>query len=240
MKFLKEKFLEDFKIERKFFDKRTLLAIFKLMNKGYVDRVESLVKEGKESCVLSAKDKSNNWIALKVYRTEHCDFKNMWKYLIADPRFFGIKKDRRSVVYAWCRREFKNLKIAFKAKVACPKPIAFFENVLVMSFVGEDGKPAPRLVDVILSKKDASSIYKRIIQEVKKLVSSKLVHTDLSAFNILLFDKPYLIDFSQAVTFAHPLAKDFLIRDLKNINLYFKKLGVRVKDEEKLFKELVP
>lgn len=239
MKFLKEKFLEDFKIERKFFDKRTLLAIFKLMNKGYVEIVESLVKEGKESCVLSAKDKANNWIALKVYRTEHCDFKNMWKYLIADPRFAGIKKDRRSVVYAWCRREFKNLKIASKAKVNCPKPIAFFENVLVMSFIGKDGKPAPRLIDVVLSKEDAELIYKQIIEEVKKLASVKLVHTDLSAFNVLLFDKPYLIDFSQAVTFAHPLAKDFLIRDLKNINLYFKKLGVKVKDEEKIAKELI-
>ncbi len=209
------------------------------MNKGYVKVVESLIKEGKESCVLSGKDKNDNWIALKVYRTEYCDFKNMWKYLVADPRFYGIKKSRRSIVYTWCKREFKNLKIAFSAKVSCPEPIAFFENVLVMSFIGKDGNPAPRLIDVSLDKETGLTIYENIIEEVKKLAKAKLVHSDLSAFNILLLEKPYLIDFSQAVPFSHPLAKEFLLRDLKNINLYFEKIGIQVKSEEEIIEELI-
>lgn len=232
-------FFEKFKIERKVFDRRTILAIIKLMNKGYVKVVESLIKEGKESCVLSGKDKNDNWIALKVYRTEYCDFKNMWKYLVADPRFYGIKKSRRSIVYTWCKREFKNLKIAFSAKVSCPEPIAFFENVLVMSFIGKDGNPAPRLIDVSLDKETGLTIYENIIEEVKKLAKAKLVHSDLSAFNILLLEKPYLIDFSQAVPFSHPLAKEFLLRDLKNINLYFEKIGIQVKSEEEIIEELI-
>lgn len=232
-------FFEKFKIERKVFDRRTILAIIKLMNKGYVKVVESLIKEGKESCVLSGKDKNDNWIALKVYRTEYCDFKNMWKYLVADPRFHGIKKSRRSIVYTWCKREFKNLKIAFSAKVSCPEPIAFFENVLVMSFIGKDGNPAPRLIDVSLDKETGLTIYENIIEEVKKLAKAKLVHSDLSAFNILLLEKPYLIDFSQAVPFSHPLAKEFLLRDLKNINLYFEKIGIQVKSEEEIIEELI-
>ncbi len=232
-------FFEKFKIERKVFDRKTILAILKLMNKGYVKIVESLIKEGKESCVLSGKDKKDNWIALKVYRIEHCDFKNMWKYLVSDPRFYGVKKSRRSIVYTWCKREFKNLKIAFSAKVSCPEPIAFFENVLVMSFLGENGKPAPRLIDVSLDEKNALAVYESIMEEVKKLAKAKLIHSDLSAFNILLLEKPYLIDFSQAVPFSHPLAKEFLVRDLKNINSYFKKIGISVKSEEEIIKELI-
>ncbi|MEM5790580.1 MAG: serine protein kinase RIO [Candidatus Aenigmatarchaeota archaeon] len=232
-------FFENFKIERKVFDRRTILAILKLMNKGYIRIVESLIKEGKESCVLSGKDKKENWIVLKIYRIEYCDFKNMWKYLITDPRFSGIKKDRRSIVHVWCRREFKNLKIASDAGVSCPKPIAFFENVLVMEFIGKNGNPAPRLIDVSLNSKEAQNVYESIIEEVKKLLKAKLVHSDLSAFNILFFEKPYLIDFSQAVTLSHPLAEEFLKRDLKNISSYFKKIGIPVKSEEEIIKEFI-
>jgi len=224
-------FWEKFKIERKVFDRKTLLAIFRLMNKGYVKTVESLVKEGKESCVLSAKDKKGNWVALKVYRVEHCDFKSMWKYLVSDPRFFAVRKDRRSVVYNWCKREFKNLKIAFNSGVWCPEPIAFFENVLVMSFIGEEGKPAPRLIDLVLSEEDAKIVYEEVIENLKKLIKAKLIHSDLSPYNILLKERPYFIDFSQAVTFSHPLAKDFLERDLKNINSHFQRIGIDVKED---------
>jgi len=33
-----------------------------------------------------------------------------------------------------------------------------------------------------------------------KLTKAGIIHTDLSAFNILYFDKAYIIDFSQGVT----------------------------------------
>lgn len=230
--------MKEFKIERKVFDDRTLYAIYRLMLKGFIKTVESLVKEGKESLVLSGKDKKDNWLAIKVYRTEYCDFKNMWKYLIGDPRFSGIKKERRIVVFNWCKREFKNLTIAYNAGVSCPKPISFNENVLVTEFIGKDGKFAPMLSDMKFSVKDARFIYKIILDEMKKIVKAGLVHADLSAYNILFFKKPYIIDFSQAVPLNHVMAKDFLRRDIKNINSYFKKLDVEVKDEEELFNDL--
>lgn len=228
------KFLDKFKIERKVFDKRTLFAIYKLMNKGVLKRIESIVKEGKESIICAAKGQKENFVAVKIYRTLHCDFKNMWNYLINDPRFKRIKKDRFSIVVAWAKREYKNLKIASKNKVNCPKPIAVYENILVMEFIGKLDAPAPRLVDIRVEEPE--KIYGLILEEMEKLAKAKLIHSDLSPFNILMHDKPYLIDFSQAVTSAHPLAKNFLERDCKNINNYFKKLGVKV--EEKLFEKL--
>lgn len=231
--------VKEFKIEKKVFDDRTLFAIYKLMLKGVIRSVESMVKEGKESLVLSGKDKKENWLALKIYRTKHCDFKSMWKYLITDHRFSGIKKSRRAIVYNWCKREFKNLKIAYGTKVSCPKPIAFYENVLVTEFIGEDGKPAPTLVDVTLSLKDAQYLYKLVLNEIKKLYKAGLIHADLSGWNILLHKgKIFLFDLSQAVTLKHPFAKKFLKRDLKNINSYFKRFGVKVKFEEDFLNSL--
>jgi RIO kinase 1 len=230
--------IKEFKIERKIFDQRTLMAIYKLLNKGIIKTVESVAKEGKESVVLSAKDKNENWLALKVYRYEYCDFKSMWKYLVGDPRFFNVKKSRRAVVLNWAKREFKNLQIAFEAGVSCPKPIALNENVLVLEFIGENGNLAPRLIDVELSLEDATYLYSLLLEEIRKIVSAGLVHSDISPYNILIFEKPYLIDFSQAVPHSHPLAKEFLLRDIKNINSYFKKIGVKVEDEEKIFENL--
>jgi RIO kinase 1 len=230
--------IKEFKIERKIFDQRTLMAIYKLLNKGIIKTIESVAKEGKESVVLSAKDKNENWLALKVYRYEYCDFKSMWKYLVGDPRFFNVKKSRRAVVLNWAKREFKNLQIAFEAGVSCPKPIALNENVLVLEFIGENGNLAPRLIDVELSLEDATYLYSLLLEEIRKIVSAGLVHSDISPYNILIFEKPYLIDFSQAVPHSHPLAKEFLLRDIKNINSYFKKIGVKVEDEEKIFENL--
>lgn len=230
----KDEFLKEFKIESKVFDKRTLFAIFKLMKRGYIKTVESVIKEGKESVVLSAKDKSDKWLTVKVYRTEYCDFKSMWKYLAGDPRFSNVKKNRWAVVVNWCKREFKNLRIAFANNVSCPKPIAFDGNILITEFIGENGVPAPRLIDVKLE--DYQEVYEFIVEEMKKLIGANLVHTDLNAYNILIFDMPYIIDFSQAVTEKHPLFREFLKRDVNNINNYFKKNGV--KTNENLYDDL--
>ncbi len=231
---IRDEFLTEFKIESKIFDKRTLFAIFKLIKKGIIKSVEGVVKEGKESVVVSARTKVGDWLSLKIYRVEYTDFKSMWKYLAGDPRFDHVRKNKRSVVLTWAKREFKNLKIAFDNEVCCPKPIALNENVLVTEFIGENGKQAPRLIDVKFE--DSQEVYDLIIEEMKKLAKANLIHTDLSPYNILVFNKPYLIDFSQAVTEKHPSAEEFLQRDVQNINSYFRKLNV--KTDENLFDEL--
>jgi len=229
-------FLEEMKIEAKVFDRRTLFSIFKLMKKDVINRLVGIVKEGKESVVFSAKNKEDEWVAVKIYRVQYCDFKNMWKYLVADNRFGKIKKNRWSVVTTWAKREYKNMKIAFRFNVSMPEPIGLKDNVLVMSFIGKEGVPAPMLIQI--KKADWAKIYRKIVEEMKKLAKARLIHTDLSLYNILFLKKPYIIDFSQAVTSEHPMALEFLKRDVKNINLYFKKMGVSVDEglEEKLRK----
>jgi len=227
-------FLEEFKIEHKVFDKRTLMAIFDLIKKGHIKTVESMIKEGKESIVVSGKDEKGEWLSIKVYRVLYVDFKNMWTYLATDPRFERVKKNRWSIVTTWARREFKNLKTAFEGDVSCPRPIAVEKNVLVTEFIGENGIPAPKLVEIKLE--DYQEVYDFIIEEMKKLAKLNLIHTDLSPYNIIIYQKPYIIDFSQAVPEKHPQAKEFLQRDVKNVNEYFKKHGAEI--NENIFNEL--
>jgi len=231
----KREYYKEFKIVHGVFDEHTVLVLYRLLNKTKI-RVESLVKEGKESVILSGLTPEKKWVAIKVYRTEGCEFKKMWKYLIGDPRFKGLKKKKRTIVNLWCKREFKNLKIAVKAGVNCPEPITSRENILIMGFIGENGIPAPRLIDVIIE--DARPIYKEVIKDLKKLTKSGIVHGDLSAYNILLWDKPYFIDFSHGTIVDNEMAMELLKRDVKNINSYFSKLNLHLKPPERFYEEL--
>jgi len=55
----------------------------------------------------------------------------------------------------------------------------------------------------------------------------KLVHADLSEYNILYHDSHlYIIDVSQSVEHDHPHAFDFLRNDVKNVEDYFGRRGV--------------
>ena len=210
-------------------DESTLMTLYKLSTKGYFDLIHGPIKQGKESTILLAELKGKK-IAVKVYAIEAGNFKKMSPYIANDPRFSGIKKDKRSLIFTWCQKEFKNLERARIAGISCPEPIAFSNNVLIMSFLGDD-EPYPRLKETKIKTKEVFDI---IMEDVKKLFKgAKLVHGDLSEFNILLGDKPYLIDFSQSVLTSHPNAKIFLERDIKNICKYFKE------DYQKAYDEVV-
>ncbi|MCS7123611.1 MAG: RIO1 family regulatory kinase/ATPase [Candidatus Aenigmarchaeota archaeon] len=213
-----------YEVEKKVFSPHTLANILKLKSKGIIKYLEGVVKEGKESVVYSAKDFNDNFLAIKIYRVEHCDFKRMYNLLITDERIKNLKKSRYKIVAKWAEREFDNMKIAYDAGVSMAKPITFLNNVLVMEFLGIDGKPFPRLCDVKIDEEIARKLFEEIIDDVKKLLNKELIHGDLSIFNIL-FDgnKHYLIDFSHGVKKSNILWKSILKRDLENLVNYFKK-----------------
>ncbi len=237
---LKRKKSKDYSKELKtisgVFDEKSRLDLYKFLNKKQI-QIESLLKEGKESVVFSGSTKDEKKVAIKVYRTNAMDFKQISKYLLGDPRFGKISKTRRSFIYTWCRREFKNLQTASQGNVKCPKPIDCYKNTLIMSFIGEGTFPAPRIVDTKL--KNPQETYDSIIKEMKKLSKVKLIHGDLSVYNILFTDKPVLIDFSHSTTPKSPIAPELLERDVENINSYFSKLNIHVIDSEKLYRDLI-
>ena len=73
---------------------------------------------------------------------------------------------------------------------------------------------------------------------MKKLHKAGLVHADLSAFNILNYnEKPVFSDFSQYTTLESSMANDYLERDVRNICIFFRKLGLKL-NEEKVRKDI--
>ena len=217
------------------FDNTTIMSIYKLMQRGYIKELIKPIKEGKESLVLAGEKN----IAIKAYAIRASNFKKMQPYLFGDPRFSRIKRNQRSIIFAWCKKEFKNLQRAKKAGVSCPEPIAFFNNILVMGFIGKNLESAPRLSDIKIDNPLAKKLFNDIINNMKLLhKKAKLVHGDLSEFNILLYrNKPVIIDLSQAVLLEHPNADYFLKRDIKNVCNYFRKHGIESK-EDKIYKEI--
>ena len=163
----------------------------------------------------------------------------MLPYIQGDPRFHLLKRDTRSLIYTWAQKEFKNLKRAHESGVRVPKPLAVNKNVLIMEFIGEDDVSAPTLKDAPPS--DPRKTYNILLKDIEILYQkAKLVHGDLSEYNIMnLNDQPVLFDLSQTVSIEHPSAKDFLKRDLRNLNRFFQGLGVKVKDVEDAFRGIV-
>ena len=65
------------------------------------------------------------------------------------------------------------------------------------------------------------------------MYEKKLVHADLSAFNILNFDeKPVFIDMSQSTTLEDVRFKEYLERDIRNVVNFFKKYGLRLNEDK--------
>lgn len=224
----KKQLKEHWGIEESVFDKKTLLTLARIIKKGIIDTLDYCVSTGKEANVYRATRGAEN-LAVKIYKTETTGFARRDRYLRGDPRFRGIKWDERSITYAFARKEFKNLAIAEKAGVHAPKPYYVENNIVVMRFLGERGLPYQRLKDAkIIRKKDLESI----LGDIKKMYRAGFVHGDISEYNVLIWDAPYLIDFSEGVVKGHPLFEELLERDIRNILNYYEKNGVKKEFEK--------
>jgi len=220
---------EKFKTYQNVFDEFTYRTLFKIISQGHFEGLIGPVSIGKESNVFVCK-KEDQKVISKIYRLETCDFNRMYDYIKDDPRFQGLKKQRRKIIFAWCQREYRNLLRAREAQVRVPTPITFLNNVLVMEFIG-DKEPAPKLKDVIPKNKKA--FFNDIISNIKKLYKAGFVHADLSHFNILNYkEKPVFIDLSHATPTKNPNSRELLERDIRNICTFFKKLGLNINEEK--------
>jgi RIO kinase 1 len=164
----------------------------------------------------------------------------MRKFIIGDPRFKKLPHNTSKIIYLWASKEYKNLKRAYKVELSVPKPIHIKNNILIMEYIGFGSIPAPKLKD-IKKPKNPSELLKTIFNFIKVLYQkANLVHGDLSEFNILYHNqKPIIIDISQAVDTQHPKAEIYLVRDIKNISYYFKKLGVNIPNQESIYYEII-
>jgi RIO kinase 1 len=223
---------DDLQVLEAVFDTRTLMNLYNLASKGIIDALGGSVSTGKEANVFYATSGEKD-LALKIYRVSTSNFKAMQNYMHGDPRFGNIKGTKRAVVFAWTKKEFRNLKRAEEAGIPVPHPIAMRENILVMELIGGKGKAAPTLKDIELELEEARRVFERIAEYISVLYNrAGLVHADLSEFNVLYEGEPVIIDMGQSVTLDHPMARKFLERDVTNIARYFqKKYGIGSEEE---------
>jgi len=240
----RDKMLEhDFSSERaaleEVFDQSTLLVIYHFLSKGVINEVHGVVSAGKEARVYWGRNKEGKELAVKIYLTASAEFrKGMLKYIEGDKRFKGVRRDTRSLIFAWAQKEFRNLQQAERAKVRVPKPIAVEKNVLVMEFIGKDGVSAPSMKEQPPTKPEKA--YNLLLTYLERLYrKAELVHGDLSEYNIMMWKgKPVIFDVSQAVPTSHPMADFLLRRDLENLSRFFNRLGVKVLPIEEVYRQV--
>lgn len=210
-------------------DQKTRLLLYKLINNQILEQINGIISTGKEALILHADSDSSytgelilpKECAIKIFKTTLNEFKQRDRYIKDDFRFKDrfSKQNNRVIIKMWAEKEMHNIMRMQKAGINCPDVIILKEHILVMSFIGKHNVAAPKLKDAILSDADLICAYDEIIGMMVKMYNdAKLVHADLSEYNILWHDdKPWFIDVAQSVEPEHPSALEFLMRDCNNI-----------------------
>ncbi|KAF9241115.1 RIO1-domain-containing protein [Melanogaster broomeanus] len=213
-------------------DPRTRIILFKMIGRGLIQEVNGCVSTGKEANVYHALTPESAHLALKIYKTSILVFKDRDRYVTGEYRFRRgySRRNPRKMVRLWAEKEMRNLRRLVTAGIYCPEPIEVRENVLVMKFLGDkQGWASPRLKDADIPSSEYPSLYQELVLSMRRMYHQcKLVHADLSEYNILYHDTHlYIIDVSQSVEHDHPHAFDFLRSDIKNVEEYFGRFGVK-------------
>nr|XP_033790739.1 serine/threonine-protein kinase RIO1 isoform X2 [Geotrypetes seraphini] len=220
-------------------DPRTRMILFKMLTRGIISEINGCISTGKEANVYHASTTSGENRAIKIYKTSILMFKDRDKYVSGEFRFRHgyCKGNPRKMVKTWAEKEMRNLIRLNTAGIPCPEPIMLRSHVLVMGFIGKNDMPAPLLRNAQLSESKVRELYLHVIQNMRTMYQeARLVHADLSEFNMLYHDgKVYIIDVSQSVEHDHPHALEFLRKDCTNVNAFFSKHGVAVMTVRELF-----
>jgi len=236
-------------------DPSTKLLLFKMINNGILENVNGVISTGKEAVILHAeggpgpdpdtvrKSKHDDEqdlepmnvpkeCVVKVFKTTLNEFKTREKYIKDDFRFRSrfSKQNPRKIIHMWAEKEMRNLVKMARFGIHVPEAVMLKKHVLLMSFIGRDGVPAPKLKDVDFSENyaDLELAYEQVVDQMSRLYKEcHLVHADLSEYNILWQDgQAWFIDVSQSVEPNHPCGLEFLYRDCTNVADFFRQRGL--------------
>lgn len=137
---------------------------------------------------------------------------------------FGANVEHTS----WLMYEYTTLQLLADAGGTVPQPLAASENAILMDFVGNDQITAPTLNEITLDAKLAETLFREVLRNIELMLQHRLIHGDLSAYNILFWnDKITIIDFPQVVNSrTNPEARFILERDVTRVCDYFSQQGV--------------
>ena len=212
---------ERFRTYNGVFDNFTNRTLFFLETHGHITELSRTLFVGKESNVFTTEVDDEHRL-VKIYRVQNCDFKQMYRLILQDPRFRNIRHRPREVIFTWAQREYTNLLKAKEAGVRVPTMYAWRNHILVEELIGD---PAPRLKDAVID--NLQECADDILENYRKLYGAGIVHGDLSGFNMLYHEnKVWFIDFSQGISIQSDYAQEYLRRDLVNVQRFFHKRGL--------------
>jgi RIO kinase 1 len=204
-----------------------------LLTDGFIEEVCARLKSGKEADLWLVRH-GGEIVAAKIYKDRQArSFRNNSVYKegrqVRDTRtqramLRGSRFGQAAAEEAWKSREADALHALHAAGVRVPRPVLFYEGVLLMELVVDaHGQPAPRLVDAHVTQDSAAALYADLRGQVVRMLTCDLIHGDLSPYNVLLGrEGPVVIDFPQVVGAAHNgHAESFLQRDLQNLHSFF-------------------
>jgi len=204
-----------------------------LLHDGVIDEVLARLKSGKEADLWLVRH-GEEVIAAKVYKArETRSFKNNSAYkegrTVRNSRTQramnrGSRFGQAAAEEAWKVKEADALHALHAAGVRVPRPVMFYEGVMLMEVVVDAaGQPAPRLIDALVPPEQAAALYAGLREQVVRMLCADLIHGDLSPYNVLMaWDGPIIIDFPQVVGAAHnSQAQRFFTRDLENLRRFF-------------------
>lgn len=204
-------------------------ALEVLLEDGVIDEVLGRLKSGKEANI-SLVRRGDVVMAAKVYKDVAIrSFKNNADYKegrkVRNSRSqramdSGSKFGRDAAEQAWKSAEADAMFKLVGSGVRIPMPIMFYEGVLLMDLVRDaEDRPAPRLIDVAITKEAAVGLYADLVAQIISMLCCDLIHGDLSPYNILAAAAgPTIIDFPQVISAVHSSrAEYFFLRDFDNI-----------------------
>src|SRR5512133_4271007 len=216
-----------------------------LLAEGVIDEVVARLKSGKEADVWLVRHGSE-LVAAKVYKSRHArNFRNNSAYKegrqVRNTRTQramdrGSRFGQEASEDAWKAKESDALHRLHAAGVRVPRPVLFFEGVLLMEVVVDaHGHPAPRLIDAHVPGEQAAAMYADLRKQAIGMLACDLIHGDLSPYNVLVGAAgPVIIDLPQVVGAAHnSQAEAFFLRDLQNIHRFFAALDPALRSAER-------
>jgi RIO kinase 1 len=187
---------------------------------GLATEVGQRLGSGKEADVYLCRD-AHRLVAVKVYR----------QYRSAHRGGGSIKLESMG---QRASREFELLCYAWQDGASVPRPGRRIENMFSMQYLGTREAAAPMLQHARLN--DPEEFLRLTIAGIERLAEAGIVHSDLSPFNILVFEnKPWIIDLAAGIRVDRlgtppwrrlSEAIQSLTRGLESIRRYFGRYGV--------------
>lgn len=160
-----------------------------LIKYGAISDLVAEVNSGKEASIYVA-HLNGAPLIVKMFRLQLTSHNKAKRRRVGNPQ-------TRATSFA--SAEYTKLSLAYLANIRVPTPALKVNNIILMSFIGENWIPAKQLRNVILE--EPVEVFDEIVEQLKIMYQkAHLIHGDFSEYNILFHDsKPYIIDFPQAI-----------------------------------------